>query len=1040
MNNFKKLQEKAKDEWQALQNSAVPVIYVGMGSCGLASGAGEVWDNIHKTIAAKKIKAQVVKVGCIGPCYLEPIVDIQKPGRPRISFNNITSDKVNRLISEYVLGDKTQLDTLGHLGEQKEEFDGIKSFWDQPMLKDQKRIVLRNCGIVDPENINHYIARGGFNGLLKALDTGPESVIKEMEISGMRGRGGAGFPTFRKWQFCRGAKGSPKYLICNADEGDPGAFMNRSLIEGDPFALLEGMIIASFAIGANYGYIYIRAEYPLAIERLNIAINQMRKIKLIGKNILNSGFNFEIKVKEGAGAFVCGEETALIASIEGQRGMPRSRPPFPAVSGLFGKPTNINNVETLGTVPNIMREGGKWFAGFGTKTSKGTKTFALVGKVRRTGLIEVPLGTTLKKIIFDIGGGTEKSFKAVQTGGPSGGCLSESNLNLPVDYESLADAGSIMGSGGLIVMDEDNCMVDIARYFLSFTSNESCGKCTPCRIGTKRMVEILGKITERKGKLEDIKILESLSKTIMDGSLCGLGQTAANPVLTTLRYFRDEYEKHIINKKCDAFVCNKLVGAPCQTACPVDTEAWRYIAHIERGEYEDAYKTIREANPFPSVCARVCNHPCEEKCRAGTSGGENIAIRALKRFITDNTDPKIYKPKFSKTSKKLPKVAIIGAGPAGLSAAHYLSLQGYKATIFEANNKPGGMLLSGIPEFRLPHKIIEKEIKLLIDENITLKCNTELGRDVSIKSLFKDKFKAVFLSIGAHKSLRLEVKGEDTNGVYLSMPFLKAFNLKGKTLAKGKVGVIGGGNSAIDAARVAIRQKGVDEVTILYRRTRNEMPAFEEEIEGAIQEGIKLETLISPMKIHSDNDKLTGVECIKNELGDFDLSGRRRPVPISGSEYTIPLDTLIVAISEQPESDAISSMKIDVTKWGTVKVDTETLTTNIPGVFAGGDLVSGPNTVIEAIADGKKAARKIDCYLKGEDMNEISVPQLPEFYIEPPKPSDKELDQTIRIKTSSIPVKSRKHNFNEVELTFSDKKAIKEARRCLRCDLEFTKP
>ena len=559
MTSLHSIQQKAQDQWQALQESSDPIVYIGMGSCGLASGAGEVWDQLARTITSKKLNTRILKVGCIGPCYLEPLLDIQMPGLPRYSFNNMDGKRAGQLLLDYVKKGESKFKPIGHLGDSTFKGNGLKSFWDQPMLKNQVRIVLRNCGIVDPENIYHYVAHGGFTGLANAFDMGSEGIIKEIETSGLRGRGGAGFPTHIKWDLCRKAKGKDKYLICNADEGDPGAFMNRSLMEGDPFSLLEGMVIAAYAIGATYGYIYIRAEYPLAIERLKLAIEQMHKHKLLGENILGSNFPFDIRLKEGAGAFVCGEETALIASIEGERGMPRSRPPFPATSGLFGSPTNINNVETLATVPNILREGGKWFAGFGTKTSKGTKTFALVGKVRRTGLIEVPMGTSLRQIIFDIGGGSLKEFKAVQTGGPSGGCLSKEFLDLPVDYESLTKAGSIMGSGGLIVMDVDTCMVDVAQYFLRFTSQESCGKCTPCRVGTRKMVDILEKITKGEGTMQNIETLEKLAGTIQKGSLCGLGQTAPNPVLTTLKYFKDEYVHHVKDRRCPAAVCRDLV-------------------------------------------------------------------------------------------------------------------------------------------------------------------------------------------------------------------------------------------------------------------------------------------------------------------------------------------------------------------------------------------------------------------------------------------------------------------------------------------------
>ena len=581
MNSFNKIKEKAIKEWNNLQNTSIPTIYIGMGSCGIASGADEVLEAANEIIAKENLKVKIIKVGCIGPCYLEPLMDLKIPGLPRLSFNNVNKQNAQRIITEYLINNTPKLKPIGNLSEKKETINNVKSFWDQPMLKNQVRIVLRNCGIVDPENINHYIARGGFEGLIKSLKNSPEYTIEELKTSGLRGRGGAGFLTYKKWKFCRMSKGTTKYLICNADEGDPGAFMNRSLIEGDPFSLLEGMLIAGYAIGTSLGYIYIRAEYPLAIKRLETAIKQMQKLKLLGENILESNFNFDIKLKEGAGAFVCGEETALIASIEGYRGMPRSRPPYPAVSGLHGCPTNINNVETLATVPNIIREGGKWFAKFGTKNSKGTKTFALVGKIRRTGLIEVPFGITLNEIINDIGGGSQKEFKSVQTGGPSGGCLSEKSLNLPIDYESLVEAGSIMGSGGLIVMDKHTCMVDVAKYFLNFTSTESCGKCTPCRIGTSKMVEILDKITKGDGKIEDLEILEDIANTVKKGSLCGLGQTAPNPVLTTLKYFKDEYLAHIVDKKCPAAICRDLVEyrvikekctgcQKCVSVCPTE--------------------------------------------------------------------------------------------------------------------------------------------------------------------------------------------------------------------------------------------------------------------------------------------------------------------------------------------------------------------------------------------------------------------------------------------------------------------------------------
>jgi NADH-quinone oxidoreductase subunit F len=548
----------AAKSWEALQNSTRPVIYVGAGTCGRAAGAVETIEAIKEHLKERRVAADVIEVGCIGPCYLEPLVDIQMPNKPRISYSNVAPKQAVKILDSFFENNGIpRLHLVGHFGEGK--LDGVPRFFEQPMLAPQVRIVLRNCGIIDPENVDHYLARGGYKAIEKCLSMHWKEIIETVKNAGLRGRGGAGFPTWRKWLICRETESDQRYLICNADEGDPGAFMNRSLIEGDPHALLEGMLIAAYAIGATKGFIYIRAEYPLAIARLKNALIQMQELGLLGNNILGSDFSFDIKIKEGAGAFVCGEETALIASIEGKRGMPRTRPPFPAVAGLWGKPTIINNVETLGTLPNIMRNGAEWYNQFGTETSKGTKTFSLVGKVRRTGLIEVPFGITLREVIYDIGGGLVKGFKAVQTGGPSGGCLSAEFLDTPIDYENLAAAGSIMGSGGLIVTDKDTCIVDTAKYFLRFTQEESCGKCVPCRVGTRHLVQILERICQGKGELKDIDRLEKLAGAIKGGSLCGLGQTAPNPVLSSLKYFRDEFLAHVKDKRCPAAVCRHLV-------------------------------------------------------------------------------------------------------------------------------------------------------------------------------------------------------------------------------------------------------------------------------------------------------------------------------------------------------------------------------------------------------------------------------------------------------------------------------------------------
>lgn len=545
-------------------------VHVGLGTCGISAGGEKVYQALQEELKENPGAFELKETGCVGMCYREPLVEIRDGNGGSHMYAEVTPERVGRIIEEDVVGNTT-IDEWLATGEDRE----------QGFFENQVRIVLRNSGIIDPGSMEEYLEKDGYKAVTKALkEMTPDQVIEEVLASGLRGRGGGGFPTGKKWQFTQGAEGDKKYIICNADEGDPGAFMDRSILESDPHSVLEGMMIAGYAIGADEAYIYCRAEYPKAIARLRQAISQAVKRGLLGENILDTGFNFKIKIKEGAGAFVCGEETALIASIEGRRGMPRFRPPFPAVSGLWQKPTNINNVETYANVPWIINNGGAAFAAYGTENSKGTKVFAMAGKVRRTGLIEVPMGLTIKSIIFDVCGGIhdDKEFKAVQMGGPSGGCIPADMCDIPVDYQEVNKTGAIMGSGGLIVMDETTCMVDVAKFFLTFTQEESCGKCTFCRIGTKRMLEILERITDGQGTMEDLDNLEELSEQIRAASLCGLGQTAPNPVITTLKYFRKEYEAHIVDKKCPAHECAPLLTydindnctgcTACARACP----------------------------------------------------------------------------------------------------------------------------------------------------------------------------------------------------------------------------------------------------------------------------------------------------------------------------------------------------------------------------------------------------------------------------------------------------------------------------------------
>ncbi len=554
-------------------------ILICAGTGCISSGALPVKEVLENELKKHNLedKVRIILSGCHGFCEKGPIFIVFPED---IFYCEVTAEDVPELVEEYLVKGNI-VDRL--LYKDPTTGETVTSHEDILFYKKQLRLTLRNCGVIDPENIDEYIIRGGYDGLKKALSMEPTEVIDTVKKSGLRGRGGAGFPSGVKWEFAYNSASDKKYVVCNADEGDPGAFMDRSVLEGDPHAVLEGVLIAGKAIGSDEAYIYVRAEYPLAVRRLRTAIAQAEEYGLIGENILNSGFNFKVNVKEGAGAFVCGEETALLKSIQGERGMPRPRPPFPAVKGLWDQPTCINNVETFANVPLIFRKGADWFASVGTEGSKGTKIFALTGKVNNTGLCEVPMGITIREIVFDIGGGIrfDKKYKAVQIGGPSGGCIPEEHLDLPVDFDSLTAAGAMMGSGGLVVMDEETCMVDLARYFLAFTQNESCGKCTPCREGTKRMLEMLERITEGKGEEGDIERLEKLAVTIKDSSLCGLGQTAPNPVLTTLRYFRNEYEAHIFDRRCPAGLCKDLLVyyidpelcngcRACQKVCPVD--------------------------------------------------------------------------------------------------------------------------------------------------------------------------------------------------------------------------------------------------------------------------------------------------------------------------------------------------------------------------------------------------------------------------------------------------------------------------------------
>jgi NADH-quinone oxidoreductase subunit F len=973
----------------------------------------------------------VVPTGASGLCVRGPILVVQPDG---IFYQRLKREDIPHLVEEHLLKGRPVTSLMYALPGEEAPIPELRAI---PFFKDQRLVALRNRGMIDPDKVEEYIARDGYKALAKALTSmTPEEVIAAVKRSGLRGRGGAGFPTGLKWELCRGSEGAPKYVICNADEGDPGAFMDRSIIEADPHSVLEGMAIGAYAMGASRGYVYVRIEYPLAIERLEGAARQAYEYGLLGEDILGTGFAFDLEIFQGAGAFVCGEETSLIASIEGRAPEPRVRPPFPVQSGLWGSPTSINNVETWANVPAIINWGAEWFSALGTDTSKGTKVFSLAGNVHNAGLVEVPMGITLREIIYDIGGGIPhgKRLKAVQTGGPSGGFIPGHLLDMPVDYERLSEVGAIMGSGGMVVMDDDTCIVDIAKYFLEFTNDESCGKCTACREGSEVLLGLLNKISAGEGEETDLTLLEELGEAVRDASMCGLGQTLPNPVLSTLRHFREEYEAHIEHKRCPAAVCKGIISSPCQHTCPIGQDVPCYIGLIAQGRFDEAAELVRRENPLPAICGRVCTAPCEDKCRSGAGGGEAISIRALKRFLADHEREQALQLTPPPKPPRDASVAIVGSGPAGLTCAYYLALEGYGVTIFESLPVAGGMLATGIPDYRLPKDILRYDIDAIRNVGVEIRTNTTVGRDVQLSEL-REQYRAVFIAIGAHKGLRLNIDGEDSPQVIDAVDFLRAVNLGHEITIGQKVAVIGGGDAAVDAARVASRLG--KEVRILYRRTRAEMPAAKEEVEELDREGIDLQVLVAPVRALSDDGRLTRLECIRMELGDIDKSGRRRPVPIAGSEFTVEIDTLIPAIGQEPDVRPLADGNgLNITRWSTIEADPETFHTGIEGLFAGGDVVSGPSTVVDAMAHGKIAAQMIHNYIKGHPVTRQYRVTRPALDVAAVELTDEEIEKLHKPQMPLLPIAERAGAFKQVQLGFNREMAVAEAKRCIRCDRE----
>ena len=995
---------------------------------GVCAGAGcraMGSENVLSALAAEverlnlSEKIKVFSAGCPGSCLQGPVVIIQ-PGD--LFYQKVQSTDAPDIIKAADQGRVVER-LLYH---EPITDQALESLDDLPFFKHQERIVLKHSGTIDPTDIEDYIAVGGYESLVKAVTLmTPERVIDEVARSGLRGRGGAGYSVGEKWHQCREAVGRTKHIICN-----------RSGLDGVVHQVLEGLIIGAYAVGASFGVVYLREQNQQAVTQMRAAIANANQFGLLGHNILDSGFSFDLEVFESSSAFIAGEETAMIAAIEGERAVPRVRPPYPSVEGLWGRPTLINNAETFANIGAIIEKGANWYKGIGTPGNPGTKVFSLTGNIKTGGQVELPLGTTIEKIVFEIGGGMlgDRNFKALHIGGPSGGSVPASALDMPLDYDTINASGAIVGTSDLSVLDECTCMVETVKDFMELMADESCGKCAPCRIGTQRMLEILTQVTNGQGSLDDLARLETLAGVVKTSSLCGLGKTAPNPVLTALKHFRDEFEAHIKHQKCAAARCPTLVKAPCSHTCPAKVDAPSYIALVALGRYEEAIAVHRERNPFPSICGRVCHHPCETRCRRGLLD-EPIAIALVKRFMSDHA-PAVH-PRFPRDPEnRKHRVAVIGAGPAGLTCAYYLALVGYDVTVLEALSTAGGMMKVGIPDFRLPEDIINKEIEAIVDAGVKIETRRMLGRDFTIDGLIADGYEAVFLGTGAHQGNNMGLpKESDLAGVIDGATFLRRANLGESVEVGRRTVVIGGGNVAIDAARTAIRL-GAQNVKILYRRTVAEMPAYEWDIREAREEDIEFEFLVSPVGFEEENGILSGVKCRRMVLGARDDQGRRRPQPVKGSDYIEEADMVIAAIGQSPALDYLPDESELASSRGRLSVADETMMSEQPGVFGGGDAVSGPASVVEAVAHGQKAAIAVEKYISGRSLIDQQLQVAEERRVEPLQEKKIKAAGNNRRHPPEVEPEKRKSDFSEVVLALDEEQALGEAARCLRCDLD----
>ncbi len=1038
MSNLESIKDRVESEKQLREGGAEARVTVHLGTCGLASGGQEVMDRVlYERSQCGRANIAVCSTGCIGLCSREPLVTVELMGKEPILYQYVDDRKMAQIFRQHLLAGRVQVDFALARGRAVNEvpkpthsdLEGILPHISElKFFSLQQPRVLRNKGLIDPERIDDYIWRDGYQAAAKALlEMTPQEIISEVKESGLRNRDARGFPTGIEWEFCAHSKEDVRYVVCTGDEGDPGASIGCRVLEADPHAVLEGMIIAAKAIGAHHGYLYCRPEFSLAVKRLKLAIEQAGAYGLLGKDILGSGFDFDIEVALGADVFICGEETALLETIEGQRGTPRT--PHPGLSGLWKKPTFLSNVETTINIPRILVLGGEGYADLGTESSKGTKLFFLAGKIRDMGFIEVPMGITVGEIVFDMGGSIPdgKKFKAVQLGGLSGACIPPEHLNTPIDYDAVAKLGASMGSGGIIVMDDETCMVDMARYFIDFCLGQICGPCASCRAQPEKMQEILGRICRGEGRRGDIELLEDLGQEMKRTALCAPGQAAPHPVLSTLRYFRHEFEAHIYDKRCPAAVCSALFKSPCQHTCPVGMDVPAYIALIRAGRIDDAYRVLKQTNPLPSVCGRVCEHPCELKCRRGQLD-EPMGIMHLKRFITDHAKrPKAGPLEITRKEK----VAVIGAGPSGLSAALELKKRGYRVTLFEEFPEAGGMLRWCIPAYRLPRNVLNRDIEEILQTGVELRVNTRVGRDVTFEELDRT-FDIIYLSVGAQKSSAMNIPGEDAEGVFGAVEFLRAHSL-GKEIKVGKyVAVVGHGISAVDAARTAIRL-GAKKVTLYFRHDRNDLPTQEWQLEVASEEGVQVMYRVAPVRVITQYGRVRGLELTQMRLDKFDPSGRRHPRPILGSEFIEKAETVISALGQSPDLGFLPGESGIEINQGNVNVDKTLRTTNAK-VWAGGDVVMGPATVIDAIKTGQTAARAIDAAIRVAQGEEAWMPPSEER-VEIPSKVDAGPAGQPRTSMPEIPSKTRRNDFQEVESGYTLEMALAEACRCLRCDV-----